>query len=190
METDTTFDVIDQGIEHKLMVSTLRSAEMECLSGDTYRLTLYTNDGAIQNSGTLVSLTAAVSACRDWLRYGTKLDDKPDADLPFPFVGVTESDIFLGNLRNYAEVKAALPAEFRSDRNPYNRAANHLFFQGCTVEEKRRLNYRASPSQQGYMWACIQCWLGSFEPSHEVKAAAVGWMLSLLLEDVPANWSR
>lgn len=88
---------------------------------------------------------------------------------------------------------ADIPDEFLKRRdNPFTAAVSGWFFSGArfkdgvlTVNGK---SFRAKPGVDGKKAiVAIQAVLGSFEPKHEHKEAACGFMLSEWFEPVPAN---
>ncbi len=91
----------------------------------------------------------------------------------------------LGGLSNEQELVGLCPQEFQND-NPWSSYASKLFFRGANIsnwkwrqenehERKRQLN-------------CFSGLLGSFDIDHEDKEAVAGWMLSIILVEVP-EWA-
>lgn len=105
------------------------------------------------------------------------------AGLEFPFIALADLEAALGDIPNFDKVVQACPAEYKSHYNQWNQAASHIFFNGVHLSE---LRFKASDKPvMGAQMQYLRAWLGSFEPSHEVKTAVCGWLLSLMLAECP-----
>ena len=109
--------------------------------------------------------------------------------LEFPFVEVDLFSVAFGGIPNYEQVVQACPDEFRrgSFRNPWCQVFSHMFFKGVKSEELSLFHFKTQdPNIAEAQMLYLRTWMGSYEPRHEVKEAVCGWLLSLMLEDVPA----
>lgn len=103
----------------------------------------------------------------------------------FPFAPVTDVQVVFGGIPNYDEVLAACPKEFR-DFNPWSDLAEKIFFFGLREDAIRKIGIKATSQEEADMkWAYFRTWLGSFAPKHQDKVAVCGWLLSLMLAELP-----
>lgn len=107
------------------------------------------------------------------------------ATLEFPFHKVDDLTMTFGSsIPGYREVVANIPAEFKDNyRNPWCQFAGKCFFGGADLTAWKWRNPALKRDQLRY----LKTWLGSFDPSHETKEAVCGWLLSLMLLEVPAK---
>ena len=69
---------------------------------------------------------------------------------------------------------AEIPEEFKSWRNPWNTLASECFFSG--LEAGRIIPKEGIDEAAAFRH--IQCVMGSFEPGHEHKIAAIAYLFS------------
>jgi hypothetical protein len=87
---------------------------------------------------------------------------------------VTSIDIAFGpkNVNDYMPVYSSIPDEFKNGRTWGNKMFNKLFFEGGSVAElvpKEGINKEEAVRHIGAV-------MGSFQPKHEHKEAAVAYM--------------
>lgn len=96
---------------------------------------------------------------------------------------ITRADVAFGNIKHMPRYDS-LPEEFQDwHRQPYCKAVSSWFYRGAKSYtggiELDGVNYKAKPGvDAGKALAAIKAVLGSFEPKHEHKIAACGYMLS------------
>lgn len=100
--------------------------------------------------------------------------------LPIP--DTTRIDVAFGDIKHMPKYDT-LPEEFRRERGPYCSAVQSWFFIGAKAHpggiEIDGKKFTAKPGvPAGKALAAIKAVLGSFEPKHEHKIAACGFMLS------------
>ena len=108
--------------------------------------------------------------------------------LSFPFAPVSDVDLAFGGIPNYDEAMKACPSEFIREwsDNPWYDLAEKIFFFGSKKEELCKFKFRATSQEEvDMMWAYFRTWLGSYRPKHEDKIAVCGWLLSLMLTELP-----
>lgn len=97
----------------------------------------------------------------------------------------TVSDLeiaFPGSVRRLMPDYAAIPVVFKKWDNPYCKLVSKWFFEGLTGNE-----FQAKPGiDKQKAIRHLQCILGSFEPKHEHKEAAVAYLMSLWF-DLPGD---
>jgi hypothetical protein len=102
--------------------------------------------------------------------------------LQFPFQEVTDIQVTLGQINNIKELVKATPEEFHNRRNEWNHLAETLFYKGGTLGgETNYKNPDVSEGQARFIHACLKSW----DFKHEHKQAVCGWLLSLMLKEVP-----
>ena len=89
-----------------------------------------------------------------------------------------------GGLSNEKELLAACPQEFR-DGNRWSDYALTCFMEGGNAADWAWKS--DDESERRRQRACLLGLLGTFELSHEDKAAVAGWMLSEMLAQVPVG---
>ena len=102
--------------------------------------------------------------------------------LEFPFVKVDKMASVFGQIPNMREVIKACPPEFKNYQNPWNKLANYIFFHGLDFDISISAETREEADAK---LQYLSTWLRSFDPEHEQKSAVGGWLLSLMLEDLP-----
>lgn len=95
---------------------------------------------------------------------------------------LTRADVAFGNIDHMPRY-STLPEEFQRERSPFCDAVQHWFFSGAKGHtngiEIDGVPYTAKPGvNAAQALAAIKAVLGSFEPKHEHKIAACGFMLS------------
>jgi hypothetical protein len=100
--------------------------------------------------------------------------------LPIP--DLTRLDTTFGNIAHMPKYDT-LPEEFRRERGPYCKAVSNWFFSGAKAHPNGIMIdgvafVAKSGVTAGKALAAIKAVLGSFEPKHEHKIAACGFMLS------------
>ena|SRR5690348_14752672 len=95
---------------------------------------------------------------------------------------LTRVDVVFGNIDHMPKY-STLPDEFQRERSPFCDAVQHWFFSGAKGHpngiEIDGVTYTAkSGVSAAQALAAIKAVLGSFEPKHEHKIAACGYMLS------------
>jgi len=88
----------------------------------------------------------------------------------------------LGGLSNEAELARNCPAEFKQD-NPWSDYAMQLFFRGGKLTNWKWRN--TDQGHQRHQLACFRGLISTFGLKHEDKEAVAGWMLSVMLTEVP-----
>lgn len=96
--------------------------------------------------------------------------------------GLTRADIAFGNIDHMPKY-STLPEEFQRERSPFCNAVQSWFFRGAKGSpagiEIDGVTYTAKPGvDAAQALAAIKSVLSSFEPKHEHKIAACGYMLS------------
>lgn len=87
-----------------------------------------------------------------------------------------------GGLSNKRTLAKACPAEFK-ENNPWSNYASRVFFKGTDIANwKWKSNDEAERQRQK---ACFQALLDTFDLGHNEKESVAGWMLSLMLTEVP-----
>jgi len=87
---------------------------------------------------------------------------------------MSDLDIAFGARAKDIPSEAEIPSEFFKHSNPFSELARALFFKGSKEVPSWQTREGIDRTQAlGHVKAV----LGSFEPSHERKMAAVGWML-------------
>ena len=77
-----------------------------------------------------------------------------------------------------------IPLEFQKGHNKWHLFFNDYFFSGVDDLEFNRKEGIDSEMA----WRHIQCIIGSYEPKHQHKEAAVAYLMSLWFDDV--RWKR
>lgn len=107
-----------------------------------------------------------------------------DYSKPHPVSDVQQA--FPANLGTLLPAWSEIPEEFRRDRTPWNDFASRAFF-----GFKQR--YKISTPRDGVdiqaAYRHIRTLLGSYEPKHEHKEAAVAWLLSLWFETIEPEYA-
>lgn len=96
----------------------------------------------------------------------------PDFDAP--------TVVFGARLETYPKMED-LPEEFRREKHPCCDIAQSLFFKGGSLSD-HGLKFKPEVDGKKALNA-IRAWLGSWDPKHEHKIAAVGYALSQWCED-------
>ena len=102
-----------------------------------------------------------------------------------PIQDVTDADVaFPARVAHLMPAYADIPKEFKVDSTKWNQLVTDWFFSGLTnlaltpkdgVDKTKALRH-------------LKCILGSFEPKHEHKEAAVAYLLSEWFSD--ATWEK
>lgn len=87
-----------------------------------------------------------------------------------------------GGLSNELELEEVCPSEFREE-NSWSDYASKIFFMGADISKWKWRE--TDPEERKKKLQCFDGLLGSFGISHEGKEAVAGWMLSVMLEEVP-----
>lgn len=95
---------------------------------------------------------------------------------------MTGADVAFGNTKHMPKM-ADIPEEFRKERSRYCDVAQIWFFKGAQSTDKGikagSFILTAKPDVDAHKaLAAVKAVLGSFEPPHEHKIAACGYMLS------------
>ena len=173
------------GSLHLMFIGPQRSAELEYHGRGLSQVTLYHNSGKVETKGTISQASYGRNIMHNWCVFGSVHDElSAHTDLPFPFVRVDALQAALGVVPNWQEVVKATPAEFRDSCSPWSEAAEHIFFKGgqpAMWPWKPDLTDSTRTTMRQY----FKAWLGSFDTRHEDKVAGGGWLLSLMLTEVP-----
>ena len=109
-----------------------------------------------------------------------------------PIPELTRVDVAFGNISHMPKYET-LPDAFRDwNRNPFCEAVSSWFCRGAKAHkdgiEIRGVAYVAKPGvSASKALAAIKAVLGSFEPKHEHKIAACGFMLSEWFDKQPSK---
>lgn len=89
---------------------------------------------------------------------------------------------FLGGLSNEQELALVCPKKFKEE-NPWSSYAMKLFYKGGNIANwKWKSDDLAERNTQRN---CFEGLLGSWDVRHEDKGSIAGWMLSVMLTEVP-----
>lgn len=88
---------------------------------------------------------------------------------------VTDVDIaFPAGVSHLMPAWTDLPEDFQNDRSPWCAPVNKWFFSGLKKSEFKPKDC----IDEAMAWRHLKCIMGSFEPKHEHKTAAVAWLMS------------
>jgi len=171
------------GSLHLMFIGPQRSAELEYHGRGLSQVTLYHNSGKVETKGTISQASYGRNIMHNWCVFGSVHDElSAHTDLPFPFVRVDALQAALGVVPNWPEAVKAIPPEFRSNSNAWSQAAETIFSRGA---KRSAFTFQPSVTDHDAMLRYFKAWLGSFDTRHEDKVAGGGWLLSLMLTEVP-----
>ena len=96
--------------------------------------------------------------------------------------------IFPANVTNLMPDQGDIPDEFkRHDGTPWNRWVSQWFFDGLKDDQIPQVKDGLDAAT---VWGHLRTVLGSFEPKHEHKEAAVAYLASLWFKEVPKGTAK
>lgn len=107
--------------------------------------------------------------------------------LEFPFLELQPFEVVFGGIPNYEKVVEAVPPEFYNS-NEWSDVAHYIFRNELTATDMEQMGnlFRTDSGEvMKAQFAYLRAWLGSYKPSHQVKTAVCGWLMSLMFTAVP-----
>lgn len=105
--------------------------------------------------------------------------------LEFPFTEVSQFEVAIYGISNFLEAIKACPVEFRSYRNPWNFLAETMILNPRAVDTSLFQHRETDPVNRASKKSYLDAWLMWRFPIREEKVAVCGWLLSLMLTDLP-----